>query len=60
MNTEQIRMNLIVIVGGILFLFILLGVVNARNTQIEAKCIERGGQVIATPGKISSCLYSTK
>jgi len=56
----QTQANIIVIVGGILFLFILLGVVNARNTQIEAKCIERGGQVIATPGKISSCLYSTK
>jgi len=53
-------MNVIIIIGGILFLLLLLGIINVRNTQVEAQCIEKGGQVIATPGKVSSCLYSTK
>ena len=30
------------------------------NPKIEAQCIEKGGQVLATPGKFSSCLYSAK
>jgi len=60
MNKEQLQMNVIIIIGGILFLLLLLGIINVRNTQVEAQCIEKGGQVIATPGKVSSCLYSTK
>ena len=28
------------------------------NPKIEAQCIAKGGQVFATPGKFSSCLYS--
>ena len=60
MNKEQLQMNVIIIIGGILFLLLLLGIINVRNTQVEAQCIEKGGQVIATPGKVSSCLYPTK
>ena len=58
MNQGQTQANIIIIIGGILFLILCLGIINIRNTQIEAQCIEKGGQVIATPGKISSCLYS--
>jgi len=53
-------MNVIIILGGIIFAVLLLGIINVRNTQVEAQCIEKGGQVIATPGKVSSCLYPTK
>ena len=60
MNREQLQMNVIIILGGIIFAVLLLGIINVRNTQVEAQCIEKGGQVIATPGKVSSCLYPTK
>jgi hypothetical protein len=30
------------------------------NPKIESQCISKGGQVLATPGKFSSCLYPTK
>lgn len=60
MDQDQLKANVIIVILGILFTALLLGIINVRNTQIEAQCIEKGGQVIATPGKISSCLYSAK
>ena len=26
------------------------------NSRIEARCADRGGQVLVTPGKVSQCL----
>lgn len=60
MNQGELQANIIIIIGSILFIVILLGIINVRNVQVEAQCIEKGGQVISTPGKVSSCLYSTK
>ena len=53
----QTQANIIIIVIGILFIAFCLFIINVRNTGLEAQCIAKGGQVIATPGKISSCLY---
>ena len=47
-------------VVGIAFLALCVCVINVRNQQIEAQCISKGGQVLETPGRISSCLYSLK
>ena len=53
----QTQANIIITVIGILFIAFCLFIINVRNTGLEAQCIAKGGQVIATPGKISSCLY---
>ena len=45
-------------VVGIILIALSFTILHFRNPQIEAKCIAKGGQVIATPGRISSCLYS--
>jgi hypothetical protein len=47
-------------VVGLLIVILAFTVLHIRNPQIEAQCISKGGQVIATPGRISSCLYSPK
>ena len=47
-------------VVGIAFLALCVCVINVRNQQIEAQCIAKGGQVLVTPGKFSSCLYPVK
>ena len=60
MNQGQTQANIIIIIGGILFIALCLGIINVRNVQVEAQCIEKGGQVISTPGKVSSCLYTAK
>jgi hypothetical protein len=43
---------------GIILIALSFTILHFRNPQIEAKCISKGGQVISTPGRISSCLYS--
>ena len=53
----QTQANIIIAIIGILFIAFCLFIINVRNTGLEAQCIAKGGQVIATPGKISSCLY---
>jgi hypothetical protein len=60
MNQGQLQANLIIMVCAILFLALCVGVLKVRNPQIEAQCISKGGQVLVTPGKFSSCLYSAK
>jgi hypothetical protein len=50
--------TVIIAVIGILIVAFSFAVLHFRNPQIEAKCIEKGGQVLVTPGRISSCLYS--
>ena len=60
MNEGQTQANIIIIIGGILFIALCLFIIHIQNTGIEAHCIEKGGQVLVTPGKVSSCLYPTK
>lgn len=45
---------------GLILVALAFTILHFRNPQIEAQCLAKGGQVIATPGRISSCLYSTK
>ena len=45
---------------GIALIAIALLILHIRNPQIEAQCLAKGGQVLMTPGRISSCLYSPK
>jgi hypothetical protein len=59
MNGQQ-QANLIIALLGILFLVLCVGILKVRNPQIEAQCITKGGQVLSTPGRFSSCLYSLK
>lgn len=54
------QVNLIVMFLSILLVVFAYTILHFRNPQIEAKCIAQGGQVLSTPGRISSCLYSAK
>jgi hypothetical protein len=56
----DIEATAIVAILGIILVAFAFTILHIRNPQIEAKCIARGGQVLTTPGRISSCLYSAK
>ncbi len=56
----DIEATVIASVVGILIIVFAFTVLHFRNPQIEAQCIAKGGQIISTPGRISSCLYSPK
>ena len=43
--------------AGISLVLIGVGLFSLTNPKIEAKCVAKGGQVIANPGNVSSCLY---
>lgn len=59
-NQTPIEATAIAVVVGILLIVFSFAILHFRNPQIEAKCIEQGGQVLSTPGRISSCLYPSK
>ena len=59
-NQTNIEATAIAAVVGILLIIFSFTVLHFRNPQIEAQCIAKGGQVISTLGRISSCLYSAK
>ena len=59
-NQTNIEATLFAAVVGILLIAFAFAVLHFRNPQIEAQCIAKGGQVLSTPGRISSCLYSAK
>lgn len=46
--------------AGIFLLLIAVGLLSVTNPRLEAKCQASGGQVLAHPGNVSSCLYPTK
>ena len=46
--------------AGIFLLLIAVGLLSVTNPKLEAKCQASGGQVLAHPGNVSSCLYPTK
>jgi hypothetical protein len=61
MNKQNdIEATVFVTVVGIIIIALSFAILHLRNPQIEAKCIAKGGQVLSTPGRISSCLYSVK
>jgi len=49
--------SVFVVIVGLVFLLIAFGAYQVINPRIEAECIEKGGQVLATPFRYSSCLY---
>jgi uncharacterized membrane protein len=59
-NRINIEATVFAAVVGILLIVLAFTILHFRNPQIEAQCIAKGGQVISTPGRISSCLYSAK
>jgi hypothetical protein len=59
-NQTNIEATVFAAVVGLLIIAFAFTVLHFRNPRIEAQCISKGGQVISTPGSISSCLYSPK
>lgn len=45
---------------GIAFIAFAAILVAFTNPNIEAQCAAKGGQVLARPGHLSSCLYPAK
>jgi len=59
-NQTNIEATVFAAIFGLVIIAFAFAVLHFRNPQIEAQCLAKGGQVIATPGRISSCLYSAK
>jgi hypothetical protein len=59
-NQTNIEATVIAAIFGIILIALSFTILHFRNPQIEAKCIANGGQVLATPGRISSCLYPSR
>lgn len=59
-NQTNIEPTVFAAVVGILLIVLAFTILHFRNPQIEAQCIAKGGQVLTTPGRISSCLYPSK
>jgi hypothetical protein len=59
-NQTNIEATVFAGVVGIVIVVLAFTILHFRNPQIEAQCMSKGGQVISTPGRVSSCLYSTK
>ena len=61
MNNNTTWFQIFVILGaGIVLLVVAVGLLNITNPKIEAQCAAKGGQVLARPGNVSSCLYPAK
>ena len=61
MNNNTTWFKVFVTFGaGIFLLLIAVGLLAVINPKIEAKCQAKGGQVLVTPGHITSCLYPAK
>jgi uncharacterized membrane protein len=56
-NQTNIEATVFAGVVGLIIIALAFTILHFRNPQIEAKCIAKGGQVLVTPGRISSCLY---
>ena len=46
--------------AGIFLLLIAVGMLSVTNPKLEAQCAAKGGQILQTPGHISSCIYPAK
>jgi hypothetical protein len=61
MNNNTTWFEVFVILGaGIFLLLIAVGMLSVTNPRVEAKCQAAGGQVLARPGHVSSCLYPAR
>jgi hypothetical protein len=61
MNNNTTWFEVFVTLGaGIVLLLIGVGLLSLTNPKIEAQCVAKGGQVLARPGNVSSCLYPAK
>jgi uncharacterized membrane protein YjfL (UPF0719 family) len=59
-NQTNIEATVFAGVVGIVIVVLAFTILHFRNPQIEAQCIAKGGQVLTTPGRISSCLYPSR
>jgi hypothetical protein len=58
MNNNTTWFEITVTLGaGMFLLLIAVGLLSVTNPRLEAKCQAAGGQVLARPGNVSSCLY---
>jgi hypothetical protein len=46
--------------AGIILIALAAGLLALTNPKVEAKCQAAGGQVLVSPGHVSSCLYPAK
>ena len=61
MSNNTTRFQIFVTLGaGIILLLIGVGLLSVTNPRLEAQCAAKGGQVLARPGNVSSCLYPAK
>ncbi len=61
MNNNTTWFEIFITLGaGLVLILIAAGMLSVTNPRIDAKCAANGGQVIATPGHIHSCLYPAK
>jgi len=61
MNNNTTWFEVFVTLGaGIVLLLIGVGLLSLTNPKLEAQCAAKGGQVLARPGNVSSCLYPAK
>jgi len=59
-NQTNIEATVFAAIFGLVIIAFAFAVLHFRNPQIEAKCIANGGQVLVTPGHLSSCLYPAR
>jgi hypothetical protein len=58
MNNNTTWFEVFITLGaGIILLVFAAGFLALTNPRLEAKCQAAGGQVLARPGHVSSCLY---
>jgi hypothetical protein len=50
----------VTLAAGVFLLLIAALIVAFANPSIEHQCASKGGQVLARPGHLSSCLYPAK
>jgi len=55
---NDIEATVFAAIFGLIIVALAFTILHFRNPQIEAQCVSKGGQVISTPGRLSSCLYS--
>lgn len=61
MNNNETWFEVLVYLGvGLVFLAFCGILLAVTNPKIEAKCAEKGGQVLSRPGHFNSCIYPAK
>jgi hypothetical protein len=60
MKNNDLQAPIYGIILGLIFITLSIASLYIINPKIEEHCMSKGGQVISTPGRFSSCLYSLK